>query len=326
MAVLATRSAGTKPVGHGKSGIIGVALLLTATAAWGGMFPVAKHALTVLDPIYITLIRYASVAAILIVILIAREGIGSLHPRGHASYLFINGSLGFAGFNLLALYGLSHTRPEKAAIFLALVPLLTACIKWSRNGARPTPVTWGCIVVALAGVSLVVSAGNLSLLLSGKIGGGDLAIFAGVVCWSIYTLSREGLRTWFALRYTCLTTAFGSLTLLILAIGAMVSGVIPMPNTQILIAVQDEMLYLILVAGVVAVYAWNEGIHRLGAVNGALFMNIVPVTAFLIEIIRGWHPPFAEVFGALLVIGALVTNNLLVRHFPVIKTVPDGGV
>lgn len=309
-----------------RTGLVGGALLLTATAAWGGMFPVAKQALTLIDPIYMTLIRYASVTAILIIVLIAREGIGSLHPQGHARHLYINGSIGFAGFNILALYGLSHSRPEKAAIFLALVPLLTACIKWLRHGARPPWSTWGCILVALLGVFLVVSAGDLSLLLSGENGRGDIAILAGVVCWSIYTLSREALPTWSALRYTCLTTAFGSLTLLILATGATVSGMIPVPRTQTLIAVQDEILYLIVVAGVVAVYAWNAGIYRLGAVNGALFLNVVPLTAFLIEILRGWQPPVVEVFGALLVIGALVTDNLLVRYFPVMKTVPRGGM
>lgn len=309
-----------------RSEIAGAVMLLTATAAWGGMFPVAKDALTALDPIYITLIRYASVASALTIILVIREGIHSLHPQGQARYLFINGSVGFVGFNVLALYGLSHTRPEKAAIFLALVPLITACIRWLREGIRPALGTWGCIIAALLGVFLVVSAGNVSLLLSGQVGIGDLAVFTGAVCWSIYTLSRDRLRAWSALRFTCLTTAFGSMTLLLLAIGTTVLGIIPLPTTQNLLAIQSDMLYLILVAGIIAVCAWNAGIHHLGPVNGALFMNMVPITAFVIEILRGWQPPLLEVLGAMVVIGALVTNNLLVRHFPVMKTAPHSRV
>lgn len=298
-----------------RTDISGAGMLLVATIAWGGMFPVAKNALASLDPIFITLIRYASVAIVLLVILAWREGVASLSPEGNAVSLFINGSIGFAGFNVLALYGLQHTQPEKAAIFLALVPLITACIKWLHHGVRPSIVMAICIVAALVGVILVITAGNVWLIVSGHTGSGELSVFGGAVCWSIYTLSRDGLRTWSALRFTCLTTAFGVITLLALAIGATASNMIPRPTMQILSTVEGELLYLIAVAGIIAVCAWNAGIYRLGAVNGALFMNVVPLTAFSIEIIRGQRPPLTEMIGALLVIGALVTNNLFIRYY-----------
>ena len=298
-----------------RADISGAGMLLVATIAWGGMFPVAKNALASLDPIYITLIRYASVAVVLLGILMWREGLASLNPEGNAASLFINGSIGFVGFNVLTLYGLRHTQPEKAAIFLALVPLITACIKWLRHGERPTLVMAVCIIVALVGVILVITGGNVWLIVSGQAGWGELAVFGGAVCWSVYTLSRDGLRTWSALRFTCLTIVFGVITLSVLALGATTSGVIPLPTMYILSTVEAELLYLIVVAGVIAVCAWNAGIYRLGAVNGALFMNMVPLTAFAIAIIRGQRPPLAEAIGALLVIGALVTNNLFIRYY-----------
>ena len=40
-----------------KIAIRGIAMLLLATVAWGGMFPVAKATLHTLDAFYMTLIR-----------------------------------------------------------------------------------------------------------------------------------------------------------------------------------------------------------------------------------------------------------------------------
>jgi drug/metabolite transporter (DMT)-like permease len=45
-----------------------------------------------------------------------------------------------------------------------------------------------------------------------------------------------------------------------------------------------------------------------------LFSNLIPVTTFAIEIVRGYRPNVAELLGAALTIGALVANNLLARR------------
>ena len=59
----------------------------------------------------------------------------------------------------------------------------------------------------------------------------------------------------------------------------------------------------------IGVLAWNEGVRRIGAANGALFMNLVPVVTFAVEIGRGYRPGEFEIFGALLTIAALVVRQ-----------------
>jgi drug/metabolite transporter (DMT)-like permease len=65
---------------------------------------------------------------------------------------------------------------------------------------------------------------------------------------------------------------------------------------------------------VTAVLAWNGGVRRIYAANGALFMNLVPVVAFTIAIAQGYRPGAVELLGALLTIGALVFANLAGRQ------------
>jgi len=65
--------------------------------------------------------------------------------------------------------------------------------------------------------------------------------------------------------------------------------------------------------GVLAVFAWNAGVAALGAPNGVLFINLVPITAFAIGIAQGHRFGPSEIAGALLVIGALVASNVAAR-------------
>ena len=60
--------------------------------------------------------------------------------------------------------------------------------------------------------------------------------------------------------------------------------------------------------------AWNNGVRLLGPANAALFMNLVPVTAFVIAAIRGTEPSPVELAGAAVTLGALVAANVLARR------------
>jgi drug/metabolite transporter (DMT)-like permease len=71
---------------------------------------------------------------------------------------------------------------------------------------------------------------------------------------------------------------------------------------------------VIVIGALAAVLAWNEGVRRLGAPNAALFMNLVPVVAFAIAIVRGYHPDGAELGGAALTVAALIGANLTARR------------
>ena len=48
----------------------------------------------------------------------------------------------------------------------------------------------------------------------------------------------------------------------------------------------------------------------------SLFGNLIPISTFTIETIRGYRPTLLELVGALITVGALVANNLLTRPRP----------
>src|SRR4051812_6913671 len=150
---------------------------LVAALCWGAMFPIAASALHRVDPFPLTAIRYGIGALVFVALLVAVEGRKALATEGRGAELFILGSIGFAGFNLLSYVGLEHTRPQDAALIVAFQPLLMVLALWLAYRQIPARATVAAMVAALVGVALVISRGHLSNLGHGS--GGDLLILVG---------------------------------------------------------------------------------------------------------------------------------------------------
>jgi drug/metabolite transporter (DMT)-like permease len=293
---------------------IGAALATITGLAWGGQFVVGKSALARVDAIPLTTIRYAVASACLLGILARLEGTEALRLDGRGLRLFWLGSLGFAGFNLLAYTGLAHARPQSASLIIALSPLVTALVLWQRTRVRPPTATLVLLVVALTGVALVISGGHPSSIVHGSIGWGDLLVLGGVVSFIVYSLGAADTPGLSPLRYTALTAALGWVTIAAATVVAIASGLVPLPSASDVWAISPQIAYLAIPGAVIAVFTWNSAIGLLGPQNAALFGNLIPVTTFAIETVRGYRPGPLELGGAVLTLAALVANNVLSRR------------
>ncbi|MGH7253472.1 MAG: hypothetical protein ACREIE_06690, partial [Nitrospiraceae bacterium] len=72
--------------------------------------------------------------------------------------------------------------------------------------------------------------------------------------------------------------------------------------------------YMIAISGVLALFTWNAGNRALTPINGILFINLVPVTTFVISVLPGYSLNRLEVVGTMVTIAALVSNNLYQRR------------
>ena len=287
---------------------------LTAALAWGGMFPIAAGALHRVDPVHLTAVRYLLASLVFVGLLLAIEGRAALRPQGRALELWLLGTLGFAGFNLLTYVALEHTRPQDASLIVATSPLMTALALWLTTRAKPSRATLGAMAVALFGVVLVITHGDPSSLIHGDGRAGDLLVLGGVASFVAYTTGARRFTGFSPLRYTALSATGGTLTILAATALLTLTGTYPLPSAGDWGDAAPQTAYIIVAGAVIGVLAWNEGVRRIGAANGALFMNLVPVVTFAVEIGRGYRPGEWEIFGALLTIAALVFANLAGRQ------------
>ncbi|MEU9738049.1 DMT family transporter [Micromonospora chersina] len=284
---------------------------LFAALSWGVMFPVLASALTRVDALNLTTARYLLATAVLVALLLAREGVAALGTARRGTEVLLLGALGFAGFNTLTNLALGMAAPQQVALFAATVPVVTQLVRWARDGVRPRPALLGLSLVALVGVGLVITRGRLDGL--GEFGLGGLLMVGAVLGWAFYTHGASRFPEWSPLRYTTLTSVAGALALFAVSAVADLTGLQHAPAAADLVAVTPQLAYAVLIAAVVAGLAWNIGVRRLGPADAALFMNLVPVTTFVVQLLRGYRPGAVELVGAGLTVAALVAANLVTR-------------
>jgi drug/metabolite transporter (DMT)-like permease len=126
----------------------------------------------------------------------------------------------------------------------------------------------------------------------------------------LYTIGARRFVGWSPLRYATMTCLPAAIVIALLTIVASALGYAATPSLAMLRSVWPELGYTLVLASVVAVLAWNGGIARLGATNGVLFINLVPVTAFAIGLLQGHTFQWTELVGAGLTLMALFINGL----------------
>jgi drug/metabolite transporter (DMT)-like permease len=289
---------------------------LTAALAFGTMFPVAASALHHIDAFHLTAIRYGLATFAFLALLRVLEGGGALAipTRRRGLELWLLGSAGFAGFNLLAYLGLGSASPQHAAVFVALMPVLTVFGNALVIRTAPRPAIVGFAGIALAGAALVVSGGHPASLISGGLHGGDLLFLGGVSSFVVYTLGARRFPDFSPLRYTALSAAGGTATILAITEIATLAGAEHAPSLGDLGAAWWQLAYVVVVGAVIAVLAFNEGVRRLGAPDAALFANLIPIVTLAIAVAQGYQPAGLELVGIAATIAALVGANLAGRQ------------
>lgn len=293
----------------------GLVCCLLATVSWGAMFPVMTHALTRIDPFNFTTLRYGIAGIAFALLLLFREGYQSFRLKGERwglAWLF--GTLGFAGFGFLVFLGQHLAGPGgalTASIMMATMPMLGLLTVWALKKVRPRASTFGFILLSFSGVVLVITNGNVSAILNSPVSlTANLLLIAGALCWVLYTIGGSYFSGWSPLRYTTLTTLLGMTSVAATDLLLMATGTIAVPDAASVTSVIPHLLYMALVAGLMAVLCWNIGNRIVTPTNGVLFMDVVPVTAFIVSALNGVVPTHVQIAGATITATALVLNNL----------------
>jgi len=284
--------------------LVGYAALLTTVAIWGAWIVFTHQAVThSLSPAAIALLRMIP-PTILLAPAIRRAGI---FARGRIVPLILCIIGAGTPFVLLTATGMQYA---SSADFAALVPgtmpllvaLLSALIFKERLGWLRVLGFVCCSVgvFAIAGRSIADADASTSF--------GHILLLLAALNYAVYTL---------AFRASGLTpieatgiVAFWSL-LMILPFGTM--PVIEAIRAGHLHEVAFQLVLQGVLSGIIALVAFNTGIERLGASNGAAFVALVPVVATLLAIpILGEWPDLAAIVGvATTSLGVLLASGIL---------------
>jgi drug/metabolite transporter (DMT)-like permease len=296
----------------------GVVLCVVATVLMGIMFPVMTSALTHIDPFTFTSLRYLVAGTAFLMLLLIKEGKRGLRACGESIGLaWLLGSVGFCGFGSFVFLGQQLAGREgalTASIMMATQPMMGLLVNSVVRRSKPPLFSLLFVLLSFAGVSLVVTKGNIAAVLrEPQHYSANVLIVLGALCWVIYTFGASRFKQWSALKYTTLTTWLGLTTIIGLNVLLFACRVVPIPSTASLRSILPHLLYMGPIAGFIAILCWNMGNRILTPLNGVLFMDVLPLTTFVVSSTIGVVPEGVQVVGACITGAALILNNLFLR-------------
>ena len=284
------------------------AKLVAVPAIWGGTF-IAGRVLAMAVPASVgSLLRYlTAVVALLVAARWLEGGLPRLTRRQAVGTLML-GATGIFAYNLFFLGALARLPASRTSLIIALNPVVTIAAASLLLGERLGARRWTGVVIALLGVWIVVSRGDVLGSVGGAVGVGEWLMFGGVCAWAAYTLIGrrvlEGLSPLAAATYASL---WGTALLAIVALPVL--GAVTAADFTLPVAL--SVLYLGIMGTAVAFVWYYQAVQRLGASRTVIFNNLVPVFGASFGVLLLGEPvsPSMLIGGAIAVAGVMVVSR-----------------
>lgn len=271
-------------------------LMLVTSLLWGGNFVVAKTLVAHASPMTLTMVRWL-IAIIVLVPLVWWKEKKLIPPKQAIVPLLLMGVTGVAFFNIFQFLALERTTSTNAGLISTMNTISIALFSFVLLKEKITKWQLSAMVLSLFGVVLVLSKGDLELLLDFQLNTGDLWMLAAVCVWGLYSVcSKWAMQTTSPLMATLYAGIFGVLLLLPFTTTDFTFTNV---NTSFILS----MLYTGIISTVVCMVFWNIGVQKLGATTSGIFLNFNPIfTALLAYLFIGENMSWLQGIGGLIVI------------------------
>ena len=272
--------------------------LLGITAAWGSTFFLIKDLLDRVPTLDFLGIRFAIAAVALVVFAPRALGRLSREARRHAVVLGLLYGFG----QILQTAGLAHTPASVSGFITGLYVVATPLFAAVLLRTRITAVTWGAVLLAVAGLAVLTLDGF-------SVGYGEALTFVAAM---LYALHIVGLSAW-----STPADAMGLATMQLIVI-AVVCLVCTAPDGIVLPDQASDwaaVLYMALIPGALGVVGQTWAQAHLSATRTAIVMSMEPVfAAFFAVLLGGESLTSRMLFGGALVLTAMLVVELAPRR------------
>jgi len=280
--------------GRARISPLGLLFLAVASIGWGLNFPIMKHLLSEWPPLSSRgLCGFVGAAALALIAIVRGQGV-RVPPDMRlrlvlVSLLTISGWMAFLGLALLWLDA------REAAVISISIPVWVALLAWPVLGERISIVRAIALVVALAGIAILIGGDGVDASL-GKLPGLILAL-VGAVSVALGTV----LTKHFPLSMPPLSLAAWQIGIGCLPV-AIVGLAVEQPQLAALSAIGwASMAYMTLIQFCLCYVCWFATLERLPAATASIGTLLVPVVGVVSAAVM-LHEPFGlREFAALAV-------------------------
>lgn len=266
-------------------------LLILTTLIWGSNAVAARLAVGHVSPMVLTTARW-SVACIALWLVARRQLVASwplLRPRWR--FLALMGTAGFTGFNALYYTAAHHTSAVNLTIIQGVVPVLVLLGGAAVLRLRVTALQVLGVALTLAGVAVVASRGQWSVLRALDLNPGDLAVLLASLLYAGYTLGLRARPAVSPLVFFAAVAGVAALASLPLLAWEVAAGEFFWPTAQGWLVI----LYVGLLPSFVSQITFIRAVELIGPARAGVFYNLTPVfgpalaVLLLGEPLRAYH-------------------------------------
>ncbi|CAL95680.1 DMT family transporter [Azoarcus olearius] len=302
--------------GHrGRAPLADLPLMLVAPALFAANMVAARWAESAaIPPVFLAFGRWALAFAIFFPFVAARVRAHRALLRAHAPDLALLAVLGM-GLTVAPQYiGAQETSATNVALIFAACPALVALIEALVWRAPVGSVRAAGMSLAIWGVLLVLTRGDLAALGRLAFGRGDLWVLGAACAWSLYTVlgRRRALGALPGEVKLAALIAGGALALAPFAALELASGAVPDFGDGRLYA---ALVFLAIVPSLGAYFCYDRLVERVGAAGASMSMYLIPLYAALAAWpLLGEVPAFFHVAGFALILGGVALAGLQKRR------------
>lgn len=284
-------------------------LLIIATLLWGGNFVIGRAVTTDIQPITLAFFRWCT--AFLVFLPISYKYIRKEWHliKENFHIVIIMALTGVAAFNTLVYIGVHYTTSINASLMNSSTPIIIYILSFIFLKERLSKQQVIGTIFSISGVLFILSGGDIKTILSFQFNKGDLIVLIAVSCWAVYSLLVKQYASKLPSYSTFLVTiALGILMLLPFTLWEMTTS---NTSTDWNVSTVSAILYVGVLASIVAFLSWNKGVIALGANQASIFLNFIPLFATLFAVIFiGETLHFAQILGGIAVIfGTIIANS-----------------
>ena len=280
-------------------------LLILTTLGWGGNAVASRMAVGQISPMTLTSARWGLVLLLLLVSF-RRQIAGALPAlRRQWVVVLLMGGSGFTLFNALNYVAAHYTSAVNLSITQGTVPLLVLLGGLAVHRAPVRGRQFAGAAVALIGVAMVASGGQLDALMRLRFNIGDVMMFTAAIVYAGYTVALRdrgdgGGAGQVPFFFGMAVAAFAT-SLPLLAI-EMASGGLHAPTLKGLAI----LTFIALVPSFMSALFFMRAVALIGPARAGLFFNLVPVFgALLAVLILGEPLGLYQVAALALVLGGI---------------------
>lgn len=301
--------------GHGappaRRTLIAVLSLLGATLFWAGNYIVGARVVEEVGPLSLVWWRWVLALVPLLVIAQLVERPAWSRVWRHWRWLLLSSMTGVLAYTVLLYAALEHTTAFNASLINAVNPALITLAAALFLRERLTPLAVVGVLVALVGVLIVLTGGDLSRVLVTGFGTGELLMIVAVCVWTTYTLIARASPPVPPITSTAVQAVMAVVVLTPVVL--LTGGPSALGDRGTVLSV----LFIAIFPTVLAYLLWNRALTVVPAGVAGVSMNLITVFTALFTILVGDPYTAAQVIGGLIVIaGVVVTNAQALRPRP----------